>query len=156
MSTGSCLCSKVKYTFTGEPLNQVLSLIPSLTNKLTLAQATCHCNECHKVSGSAFTTNLIVPITALKITSGAEYLKSYPHPHQTGMTLTIHFCSNCGSTLYKEGDSEALNGTAVVQAGSIDQGVTLDDLKVSGELFVSQRAPWVKPLEGAGQLQTFS
>lgn len=72
------------------------------------------------------------------------------------MTLTIHFCGNCGSTLYKEGDAEAFKGTAIVQAGSIDQGVTLDNVKVGGELFVSQRAPWVKPFDGASQLKTFS
>jgi len=140
MSTGSCLCSKVKYTITGEPVHQVI----------------CHCNECHKVSGSAFTTNLIVPTPNFKIIEGFENLKSYPTQHQTGMTLTIHFCSNCGSVLYKEGDADAFKGTVIVQAGSIDDGVKLDNVKPAAELFVKQRAPWLGALGGTEQFQAFS
>jgi len=140
MSSGSCLCSKVKYTFTSEPA----------------MQAVCHCNECHKVSGSAFTTNLIVPTTNFKITEGADVLKSYVVPHQSGMDLTLYFCSNCGRTLYKEGSADAFKGTVIIQAGSVDEGNTLENFKVGGELWVKQRVPWLGALDGAGQLQEFS
>ena len=39
--TGSCLCQSIKYTVTGEPLTFRV----------------CHCVNCKKASGSAFTTN---------------------------------------------------------------------------------------------------
>ena len=116
----------------------------------------CHCYECQKVSGSAFTTNLVVPTDNFKITSGSETLKSYAAPHQSGMTLTIYFCCNCGSAVYKVGDSDAFKGTVIVQAGTLDGEIKLDDMKLGAELWVSQRVRWLGALHGVGQMQQFS
>lgn len=73
------------------------------------------------------------------------------------MTLTIHFCSNCGSCVYKEGDSEVFKGTVIVQAGTLDKGgMELNDVKPGAELWVKQRVPWLGDLKGVVQFQEFA
>jgi hypothetical protein len=72
------------------------------------------------------------------------------------MTLTIYFCGNCGSKLYKFGDSDAFKGTVIVQAGTLDGDVKLDDVKVAAELFIKQRTSGLGTLDGTGQMQGFS
>lgn len=73
------------------------------------------------------------------------------------MTLTIHFCSNCGSCVYKEGTDAAFQGTVIVQAGTLDKGgMELGDVRPGAELWVKQRVPWLPDLKGAAQLLDFS
>ncbi|PMD46988.1 hypothetical protein L207DRAFT_477886 [Hyaloscypha variabilis F] len=141
-SHGSCLCKQVTYTFTGEPVQQAL----------------CHCLPCRKVSGSTHTTNLLIPLPAFTITSGQQHLKSYSLPHPSGMTLTLHWCENCGTKIYKEGDAEAFKGIAIVQAGTLDEGeggLEIGEVKVGVELYVKDRVGWLGEREGTAQCQTF-
>lgn len=73
------------------------------------------------------------------------------------MTLTTHFCSNCGSTVYKEGDNENFLGTVVIQAGTLDKGgMELSNVKPGAELWVKQRVPWLEAQNGLAQLQEFA
>jgi len=120
---------------------------------LTLSlQALCHCLTCRKVSGSAFTTNLLVPRDNFKITQGT--LKDVNTTHENGMKITLHMCGECGTAVYKEGDSDDLKGFAIVQAGTLDDG--LDNAGPGAELWVTHRANWLPGLEGVGQMQGFS
>lgn len=99
----------------------------------------------------------MVPATAFKINAGSGLLKDFSIPHESGMTLTTHFCSNCGSCVYKEGDSEAFKGTVIVQAGTLDKGgMELNDVKPGAELWVKQRVPWLEELKDVAQLQEFA
>jgi hypothetical protein len=73
------------------------------------------------------------------------------------MTLTTHFCSNCGTCLYKEADSEQFKGTVIIQAGTLNKGgMELDDVKPAAELWVKQRVPWLEDMKGVAQLQEFA
>lgn len=73
------------------------------------------------------------------------------------MNLTVHFCSNCGSCIYKEADGEAFKGTVIVQAGTLDKGgMELKDAKPGAELWVKRRVPWLEDLKGVAQLQEFA
>jgi len=74
------------------------------------------------------------------------------------MTLTLHFCSRCGNTIYKEADAEAFKGVVIVQAGALDAApgeMGLADVKPGVELWVKQRVEWIKAFEGLGQCQEF-
>jgi hypothetical protein len=74
------------------------------------------------------------------------------------MTLTLHFCENCGTKIYKEGDAETFKGIAVVQAGTLDGGdggMELGDVKVGAELYVKDRVGWLGEREGTGQMREF-
>ncbi|KAK0100863.1 hypothetical protein ONS95_007310 [Cadophora gregata] len=143
MAKGSCLCGELKYSFSGAPV----------------MQAICHCVTCHKLSGSAFTTNVLVPNTSLKIVSGSSNMRSCSLRHKSGMTITTHFCEKCGTTIYKEGTADEFKGLCIVQAGTLDGGegdMGLDDVEVKAELWVKERAKWLNAQEGLGQMQEFS
>jgi len=117
-----------------------------------LQQALCHCLTCRKVTGSAFTTNLLVPEGSFKITQGTP--KDVNTTHENGMKITMHICGECGTMVYKEGDSDDLRGLAIVQAGTLDDG--LDDASPGAELWIKYRAKWLQELKGVGQMQEFA
>jgi hypothetical protein len=90
--------------------------------------------------------------------SSSSHLKTYSMTHPSGMTLTFHFCDNCGTRLYKEGDAEAFKGIAIVQAGTLDGGdggMGLEDVKLGAELYVKDRVGWLGEVKGTGQCQEF-
>ena len=74
------------------------------------------------------------------------------------MTLTIHFCTTCGTKIYKEGNAGAFIGMAIVQAGTLDagKGMGIEDVNVQVELYVKDRVKWMSAREGAGQCVEFS
>jgi hypothetical protein len=142
MAYGSCICSAVKYTFTGPPAIQVL----------------CHCIPCRKISGGPYTTNLIILLTSLTITSGSLLLKTFSLTHPSGMALKYHFCETCGTKIYKEGNQGAFVGIAIVQAGTLDgrDGMGVGDVKLGAELWVKERVKWLGAVEGIAQCAKFS
>jgi hypothetical protein len=79
MPTGSCMCGGIKYEYTGEP--QVTAL--------------CHCTDCQKWSGGAYTSNIVVPRTDFKVTSGKP--KEYAAVGNSGKKNNHFFC---GGTLF--------------------------------------------------------
>jgi hypothetical protein len=98
-----------------------------------------------------------VPNSAFKVVAGSDHIKSFEKKHESGMTLTVHFCDNCGSTLYKEGDSEVFKGVAIVQAGTLDgQEMKLEDVNLGAELYVKYRVGWLGEMKGTAQCQEFS
>lgn len=112
------------------PINMKVCLGPSLFSKsrdtvlhscdlsayhyLGFPSALCHCLPCRKVSGSSHTTSMLTPPSNLHFTCPNSALKSFSKPHGSGMTLTIHFCPNCGSVIYKEGTSPAFKGLLIM------------------------------------------
>jgi hypothetical protein len=78
------------------------------------------------------------------------------------MLLTVHFCGECGTRIYKEGDREDFFGTVIVQAGTLDgdeggkKGMGIGDFKVGVELWVKERVGWLEEVGGAGQCQEFA
>jgi hypothetical protein len=98
---GSCVCGNVTYTCDADPI----------------ATVNCHCRDCQKSSGAAFSTNVIVPADSLQIrgdtlgvfqTSGADH----------GQATKRHFCRNCGSPTITI--SDAYPGFVFIKAGSLN------------------------------------
>ena len=79
--TGSCLCKRVKYSVAAE-LQQFYF---------------CHCEQCRKVTGSAFASNIQAAPAEVKWLSGAEYVKRFDYPGDRLFTKV--FCSECGSPI---------------------------------------------------------
>lgn len=80
------------------------------------------------------------------------------------MMLTIHFCKECATTLWKEAESEELKGVAIVFTGTLDleegagegKGMRGVDVEEPGhELWVGYRARWLAGLKGAKQWEGF-
>jgi hypothetical protein len=99
----------------------------------------CHCLECRKVSGSAFTTNLVVPKTAFKITGE---VKEYRFVQEMGGEWELHFCPTCGSNLYRTTTRGDLSTVVAVEGGTLSKEA-FGDIKPDEEIFAKYRASWL-------------
>lgn len=112
-------------------------------------QALCHCLDCRKITGSAFSTNLVVAEDGFSVTKGTP--KSFPKTADSGKTITSVFCGDCGSTLWRE--SETYAGTKIIKAGTLDGDASLEEAKPLVELFVVNRVSWLSAIAGTEQNQ---
>jgi hypothetical protein len=97
---GGCLCGAVTYEVSSDPVNMW----------------NCHCDDCRKVTGASFATNVFVKLENVTITKGKT--STYESAADSGNIMTKEFCSNCGSQLFNS--SSARPAIRVVRAGSID------------------------------------
>ncbi|KAI0906017.1 Mss4-like protein [Ustulina deusta] len=134
MPEGGCFCGKVRYSLEGEPL----------------AKALCHCLDCRKITGSTYSTNIIVAGAGFKLLSGTP--KSISKVADSGREIVSHFCGDCGSTLYRDGAS--FGDSKVVKVGTLDDINALDAALPAVELFASHRVSWVAEVPGAAQKTT--
>jgi hypothetical protein len=70
------------------------------------------------------------------------------------MVITITFCPECGTTIFKEADAEAFEGVVVVQTGTVDGG-RVDEMGPKAELWVKHRMGWMPEVAGTVQKQEF-
>ncbi|KAI0198175.1 Mss4-like protein [Astrocystis sublimbata] len=131
MPVGGCFCGKVRYSVEGEPLGKAL----------------CHCHDCRKITGSTYSTNIIVAGPNFSLTSGTP--KTIAKTADTGREIVSHFCGDCGSTLWRDGAS--FGDGKVVKVGTLDDLDALDKALPMIELFAEHRVSWVKGIEGAQQ-----
>ncbi|KAI4283764.1 MAG: hypothetical protein L6R35_005056 [Caloplaca aegaea] len=102
-------------------------------------QALCHCNDCRKITGSTFSTNIFAPTADLSLVSGAP--KTMSKRTDKGNTITSYFCGECGTTLWRESDG--------IEAGVLDE--MSDRRPPDQELYSDRRAAWLPAIEGAEQ-----
>lgn len=114
-----------------------------------MIQALCHCTDCQKISGSAYSVNNVVPDDGFKVTGNP---KVYTKTADSGKTINSYFCGDCGSTLYRDGDN--FPGMKIVKVGVLDDKEALNDAKPGVELFSPTRPNWVPALPGAAQKMT--
>ena len=115
---GGCLCGAVRYTVRGEPFHV----------------GRCHCGDCRKRSGSAYTIYGQWPLAAFESTG--EYA-TYDGDS---------FCPRCGSRLFSI-DAEGVE----LQLGSLDDAPF--ELRPEAEIWIKRREPWMHELVGASQHQ---
>ncbi|KAE8449763.1 hypothetical protein EG329_007538 [Mollisiaceae sp. DMI_Dod_QoI] len=132
MPEGGCFCDKIRLSYTGEPNGHAL----------------CHCLDCRKISGTSYSNNLIIPEQNFKLQSGKP--KEISKTADTGKTITSHFCPDCGTTLFRTGDS--FPGAVVLKAGVLDDPKFPGQNVPKAELFAPRRVAWVTPIDGAAQL----
>ncbi|KAF2667149.1 hypothetical protein BT63DRAFT_458111 [Microthyrium microscopicum] len=130
--TGSCKCAAIRIEITGEPAKTSL----------------CHCENCKKYSGSAYSANAIFPKSAFTIVAGEP--KVYETPGGSGNVTSISFCGNCGCTMWSE--SPTLADLIIVKIGVLD-GDAMEKLKPRGELFTKRRPGWLGDVDGAVQME---
>ncbi|MCV2358575.1 GFA family protein [Paucibacter sp. TC2R-5] len=92
----------------------------------------CHCQQCRRLSGAAFTTWLSLPREATVI-SGATNLQQFA-ASENGLR---HFCKQCGTHVFTE--DKRLPGILGVPAGILSTPLTS---KPSGHYFFSDKADW--------------
>jgi hypothetical protein len=122
---GSCLCGNVRYDSEAEPL----------------MTAVCHCENCQRQSGTAFSIIVGVPAGSLRF-QGEENLATYADRGTSGKAVNRRFCRNCGSPIVSLVD--VMPQVHFVKAG------TLDDrswLQPTAQFWCDSAQPWVR-IEG--------
>lgn len=94
----------------------------------------CHCADCRKESGSAFTVYAQWPVEAFE-TSGE--LSTYDGRG---------FCPRCGSRLF---DTTQPDSHIEIRIGSLDDAPF--ELRPQHEVWVKRRESWISAVEGAVQ-----
>jgi hypothetical protein len=118
---GSCLCGKVTYTCDAEPL----------------ATAACHCKDCQKQTGTAFSIIVAVPRGELDI-EGDSLASFTTFGTDTGQEVSRQFCRECGSPIVSLGD--AMPALAFIKAGTLDDTSWLEPPQM--HIWSESAQPW--------------
>jgi hypothetical protein len=98
---GNCLCGSVTYTCDADPI----------------LSANCHCYDCQRSSGAAFSTVVMVPADSIEISGETlSIFRTVGDDH--GKEALRHFCSNCGSQLMTA--SDAYPAVVFIKAGTLN------------------------------------
>jgi hypothetical protein len=98
--TGGCPCGGARFEVTAMPL---------------LVYA-CHCTECQRWSGSAFSMSMPVAANSFRMMRGDP--KSWRRIGASGVESTYWFCGGCGGRVY--GQRDARPDIIAVRAGTLD------------------------------------
>ena len=124
MQTGGCLCGAVRFEVDG-----------------TIGPITCcHCSQCRRASGSAFTAAASVDADGFRIVQGAELVGAFESSPQNRRM----FCSRCGSQLF--GKHDAYPTVVRVRAGAFDDD---PNSRIAADIMMSSKAPWLEGHEHA-------
>ncbi|KPM37334.1 hypothetical protein AK830_g9251 [Neonectria ditissima] len=132
---GSCMCGAIAYKSTSEEAMGAL----------------CHCLDCQKWTGGAFTSNAVVDADTFSITKGSP--KQYDVTGASGKFNHHFFCGDCGSSLFTKLD--IMEGKVVIKAGGLDDGKASLGNKVDVEFYCRDRVAYLGPVEGAKQEPLF-
>jgi hypothetical protein len=125
--TGRCQCRKVVYTIASAPL----------------AVYACHCTECQRQSGSAFSLSLVVPRESVTINQGKASI--WQRQHESGRVIDCVLCGECGTRLFHE--PHANPKVTIVKPGTLDDTTWLFPV---GHIWTRSALPWaVIPEDGA-------
>lgn len=102
---GGCLCGQVRYSATGEPA----------------FVAVCHCKNCQKQAGTAFSVVIGIPKSAMSLQGR---LKTYNDRGDSGQPVLRNFCPECGSPITS--DVAAMPQMTFIKAGILDDTSWLD------------------------------
>jgi hypothetical protein len=133
-TTGQCLCGNVKYEITNPP---------AMTG-------VCHCKNCQRQAGSAFSTLAGVAKSDFTLTAGDPKLYS-DSDTESGNTVARYFCGNCGSPIYS-----ALPGqpdTVYLKTGTLDD---TSDFQPQFHVWCDSKQNWVTLEEGVPTMGTQS
>ncbi|MEZ5559908.1 MAG: GFA family protein [Pseudomonadales bacterium] len=124
--TGQCLCGAVKYEFDNPP---------AMTG-------VCHCKNCQRQAGSAFSTLAGVPKAEFRFTAGQPKLYRDADT-DSGNTVERYFCGNCGSPIYSAIPSQP--DTLFLKTGTLDD---TSSFKPMFNVWCDSKQSWVKLDDG--------
>ena len=121
--TGGCHCGALRYEISAPPI-------------LTY---TCHCTDCQRITGTAFSLAIIVPEDAFRLTKGEP--RSVERIAASGRVNVRLLCPDCGCWISGT-ERPGADGALIrrVRAG------TLDDrswLRPTAHFFTRSKQPWI-------------
>ena len=117
--SGGCLCGAVRYEVQGPPA----------------MSAICHCKNCQRQAGSAWSMLIGVPTAALAV-SGE--VKTYVDHGDSGGEVHRQFCPTCGSPLFSR--IPAMDGMVFVKAGTLDD---TSGFAPAVQIYLKSKQAWV-------------
>ena len=115
---GGCLCGQVRYESTSKPL----------------VSAACHCTNCRKQSGTAY--SVIIGVSSDSLAISGDSLRTFNDVGSSGQPVERKFCSTCGSPLFSRGTKEDI---LYIKAGSLDDS---DWVKPNVEIWCDSQVSW--------------
>ena len=116
---GGCACGAVRYRLKASPL--------SVYN--------CHCKDCQRYSGAAWSMSMIVKDPDLELLSGT--LAQYRRTADSGNVIVMNFCANCYGWMWNDPPAP---GVKVARAGTLDD---MDWAAPVGNIWTDSKAAWV-------------
>lgn len=117
---GGCNCGAVRYRLSGDPITV----------------AVCHCANCRRQSGSAFSVNVVVGGDAMQLTG--ELTTYEDLDTESGQPVLRQFCATCGSPI------RSITATspqiAIIKAGTADEPGRFEP---AIHVWTSTALPWV-------------
>ena len=99
---GGCLCGNVRYQVEGTPSRVGI----------------CHCRYCQLRTGSAFGVSVYFATDRIEVISGK--LESYAYKSESGNSVQVERCDNCGTSLFWEIDTKLYSGIKGTAGGTYD------------------------------------
>lgn len=123
--SGGCNCGAIRYNIAAKPL----------------AVAVCHCSNCRRQSGSAFSVNVVVPAGAMEIEGDMATYED--GDTESGSPVLRQYCTACGSPIRSM--STAQPKIAIVKAGTADNP---GQFTPGMHVWTQSALPWVTIPEG--------
>lgn len=128
--TGQCLCGEIRYQIENPPA----------------VTGVCHCKNCQRQAGSAFSTLAGVPKTEFTLTAGKPRL--YEDSATTsGNTVQRFFCGTCGSPIYSAVPGQP--DVVYLKTGTLDDTSTF---KPQFQVWCDSKQNWVDLVPGVPAL----
>jgi hypothetical protein len=116
---GGCACGAIRYECKAPPLRMV----------------NCHCRDCQRASGSAYSASLIMAANTVRLVSGE--CKEYGSEAESGNIAKREFCGVCGTPLFAR--SMARPDVVVVKASSLDDSSWFAP---EADVWIESAQPW--------------
>jgi len=129
--TGGCLCGSVRYSAEAE----------------TLLHGACHCSDCQRQTGTAFSVFVAVPREALAV-EGSTLASFTVTGEEHGTSNERRFCSACGSPIVSF--VEAAPDLAFIKAGTLDDASWVEPTL---EIWSRSAQPWSPHFEHAQRVE---
>jgi hypothetical protein len=121
---GGCLCGQVRYSAKADPA----------------FVGVCHCKNCQKQTGTAFSVLVGVPKSALSIDGK---ITTFHDTGSSGQSVERNFCPECGSPIFTA--AAAIPDITFIKAGTIDDTSWLDP---TVHIYCDSKEAWAPIPEG--------
>ena len=128
--TGGCNCGAVRYRIESAPITV----------------AACHCRQCRRQSGAAFSVNLVV--RAKTMTIEGDVASWTDTDTESAAPLAREYCAACGSPIRSVPSSSP--GIVAVKAGTLDDAAPFAPAL---HIWTSSKLPWVTIPKGLPQFE---
>ena len=116
---GGCACGAIRYECAAAPLRMV----------------NCHCRDCQRASGSAYSASLVMAASAVRLLQGT--CREYRIEAESGNIAKREFCGACGTPLFTM--SLARPDFTIVKAASLDDPSWF---AAEADVWVERAQPW--------------